>query len=313
MKKQLLLAAFAVAALTAGAQVTYVRNDLPSYFQVIPGEFIQNGQPEIVLTYGHDEVDSTGWDYISYLDSVVLYNSNLQNIGRLNSDYGTYSYFYVADWLEDTVAMEKPLYPVAINYQDIDAHGAFVDIESEFMFSQTLFNNDAEYEYLLPVIPSGQTCYEESVHVTAFNIMSGSEVVGTIQPPAGSNFAGTYVIMYKLGNQLYLLFEIRDENSEYEYSIAWYRINRQTSTVTLVEEMPVSVHPTLVRRGGDVTVELGEGASAHEISVVNGLGQTVKRIPVAEGQREVHINTGDLGSGVNFIGSKRGTTKIVVK
>ena len=95
---------------------------------------------------------------------------------------------------------------------------------------------------------------------------------------------------------------------------AWYRIDQQSQSVALVETTPMSVRPTVANRGQDITVELGDGTQASELEVVNALGQTVKRVPVQPGQREVRINTADLGHGMNLINSrKQGAVKIIVK
>lgn len=81
--------------------------------------------------------------------------------------------------------------------------------------------------------------------------------------------------------------------------------------------VPFSVRPTVMDRGQEIVVELDEGANAREIDVVNALGQTVKRVPISAGQREVRINSVDLGSGMNFINTRtadgHATVKIIVR
>ena len=46
-------------------------------------------------------------------------------------------------------------------------------------------------------------------------------------------------------------------------------------------------------------------------------GQAVKRVPVAAGQREVRINSSDMGSGMSLISIRapesQGTVKIIVR
>ncbi|MBR1835124.1 MAG: T9SS type A sorting domain-containing protein [Bacteroidales bacterium] len=106
-------------------------------------------------------------------------------------------------------------------------------------------------------------------------------------------------------------------NSVGENKLRFYRIDRQMQKIEPVASVPFSVRPTVMERGQEIVVELDEGSNAREIEVVNALGQTVKRVPVAAGQREVRINSADMGSGMNFISTRttegQGTVKIIVR
>jgi hypothetical protein len=70
-------------------------------------------------------------------------------------------------------------------------------------------------------------------------------------------------------------------------------------------------------REQQITVELGEGNNARVITVVNELGQVVKRVPVEEGQREVTIPARELNSGLNVVNTRtkqgQGSCKIIVQ
>lgn len=82
-------------------------------------------------------------------------------------------------------------------------------------------------------------------------------------------------------------------------------------------QLPISVFPTMPAREEQITVELGEGTNATEITVVNSLGQVVKRVSVEEGQRTVIIPANELGSGLNVVnarnGQSQGSCKIIVR
>ena len=66
-----------------------------------------------------------------------------------------------------------------------------------------------------------------------------------------------------------------------------------------------------------ITVELGEDIDAIEITIVNSLGQVIKRIPLENGQREITIPASELGTGLNLINTHtqqgQGSCKIIVR
>ena len=66
-----------------------------------------------------------------------------------------------------------------------------------------------------------------------------------------------------------------------------------------------------------ITVELGEGNNAKEVTVVNSLGQVIKRVPMEEGQRQITIPAQELNSGLNVVNTRtqqgQGSCKIIVR
>ena len=79
----------------------------------------------------------------------------------------------------------------------------------------------------------------------------------------------------------------------------------------------MTVHPTLANRGQQITVQLGEGSNAQQVSVINSNGQTIQQIPVEPGQHEVRINTSNLNTGMHFLNAlghdNQTTSKIIIK
>ena len=79
----------------------------------------------------------------------------------------------------------------------------------------------------------------------------------------------------------------------------------------------MTAFPTMPSRDQQITVELGEGNNAREITVVNELGQVVKHVPVQDGQREVVIPARDLSTGLNVLSARtkqgKGSCKIIVR
>ena len=104
-----------------------------------------------------------------------------------------------------------------------------------------------------------------------------------------------------------------DDYREYQL----YLIQRGAGVVKVNEPLPISAFPTLLNREQQITVELGEGNNAKEITVVNSNGQVVKRVPVEEGQRTITIPANDLGRGLNVLNTRtdrgQGSCKIIVQ
>lgn len=209
-----------------------------------------------------------------------------------------------------------------------------VDISGMYL-TQTLFNDDSKFEYVVPhfdenydmVYTSGVHNGEErEVHVirkSGYDVYNeDGDLVTTIRCADDETWAdGPHIVVWDNILMFYGKVHDKTDYNPYEESSTskfnFYRIDRQTQKVEKVASVPFSVKPTVMERGQEIVVELDEGSSAREIEVVNGMGQTVKRVPVAAGQREVRINSAEMGSGMNFISTRsaegQGTVKIIVR
>ena len=121
--------------------------------------------------------------------------------------------------------------------------------------------------------------------------------------------------IFKLDNKYYLeVYEfIPYEENRYHL----YYISQSQGFTEVDTPLPISVFPSIANRGQQITVELGEGNNATEVTVVNGLGQVIKRVPVQEGQRQITIPTQELNSGLNVVNTRtlqgQGSCKIIVQ
>ena len=79
----------------------------------------------------------------------------------------------------------------------------------------------------------------------------------------------------------------------------------------------MNVSPTIANRSDNITVTLGADSDAKEIRVINAQGQTIKTIPVTEGQKTVTFSAQGMSQGVNIINApekgENNTQKIMVK
>ena len=169
------------------------------------------------------------------------------------------------------------------------------------IFTQNLFNADDNYEYI-------------EVFETGWNIKStNGAVVQAIDTEEGFWTMDGGGIM-KIDDVYYLLLTQRNET---ERKAQIYRIDQTTGITKVDVELPIFVFPTMADRSQQITVELGEGNNAKEITVVNSSGQVVKRVPMEEGQREITISARELGTGLNVVNTRTeqgsGSCKIIVR
>lgn len=340
MKKNvLILAAMASLGMTLNAQtlVTSMERSLGGY---IHKDFTSDHNAMLIFGFG-DEDDNT----------FLIYNSSLQLAKTLTLDLGTYTNYGTEEryhnrvlqytWGDTTERQQNICYS---NYLDFDNNS---DMPSS-VFTQTLFNNDSKFEYVVPRYNGAYTYeytkrenvwidgywddvqnewidgYYDSVDVThrytrtkveALDVKNeDGTVVNSISLPADALSFDDDLAVIKLGGVYYLIVEAWQANSHKMY---FYRLDHQSSSIQQVAEIPINVFPSVADRSQTITVELGEGTNASEVQVINTLGQVVKTVPVQAGQRKVQLRASDLNSGMHIVGTRshegKGACKIIVK
>lgn len=324
----------------------------------IPATFMSNQQPGIAtVTLNLDNpINST----------LTIYNNNFQTIGSpiavpltttsagswreeiLDQNTGEWVNSYGDEYEENAI-----LAPVITPYVEIGNSG--IEAISVFAVSQILFNQDADIEYLVPVVSTtteihgpwqteyydettGQwreTLYREvetRVEATGFNIIkAGGAVAGTITLPTGYSVPAVEedgvvvfaIAIAKFLNSYYIVVPATNENADDEmdeFKVFVYSVvpGSGLQSINLVsDELPINIFPTLVKQGGEITVDLGENTDAREIRVIDQTGRVVKTVPVQAGQRQVKVNTCNINPGVNFInalcGKQTSSYKVVVR
>lgn len=266
---------FIISAMTimVGANAQTMIGPGPSpYAYSIPAEFSANNQTNLAI------VNENG--------TMAIYNNNLTQIQSF------------------------PLPQIDNNsrlrWEIVDFDGPYVE-NGRVVITQTLFNNDNEYEFLV-------IFFDEETHNTQGGaIVSQNGSILWTWHASGDNIGEPFIV--KWGGQYYIV--ANEENPEQPEEIlnsTWYRIDRQTQSISRVDNVPFNVFPTVADRNSDITVQLEEGANAREIVVVDAMGREVKSVPVAQGQREVKINTSGLNTGLGFVTDRRSSAvKIIVR
>ncbi len=204
---------------------------------------------------------------------------------------------------------------------------ACLDID-DIVLSQTLFNTDDLYEYVIPVLEAVDCSYKneyekvegQKVRAVGFKVVSqNGAVVSEVRYPAGYySYGGECLDLYIMDDVNYLLAEVRNEQEE-RYHIV-YEINPKSASLSMVSApRRVSVSPATPVKGTDVTVDLGEAAGEDcLVNVVSASGRAVMSIRVEPGANGTRIDTGRLERGlyivtVNDGKNSREATKIVVR
>lgn len=192
----------------------------------------------------------------------------------------------------------------------------FINIDnSEFMqelgikFSQTLFNNDEKFEYLIPE-------YEEETYLTAeedrdydgiidykeyytsyynikgYNIYSNGEKIGYLNIPI------TIRRFFVFGGETYIsgYYENYEEEIYNEYI---YRLNRSTNSVEqITEPTPVKITP----KREYVNIEFKETTSEDcELIITSADGRLCKKSTIKAGSENTTYDTRALANGIyNF-------------
>lgn len=280
MKRFYLIAALLSMTLMANAQLQDTGKSLTERYQYVTPRQFTYGSKLFIYTMTKEG------DGENMKTTFTIYNDDIEKIHS----------FVASGDIED---------PDFMNYDEYSGP------EEGFRISQTLFNTDEKYEYIRYEYENNS---EEKPH--GFSIVQED---GTILQTIRSTNEISNVAILKLNGKLYLdVAEIIGEDSNWGYILTdvFYRIDQKANSIKRIDTpMGMVVRPAIADRNEQITVDLD--SDAREIQVVNAAGQTVKRIPVGEGERQVTFNTRGLGSGVNVVRAtgrnRQASSKFIVK
>ena len=257
------------------------------------------------------------------------------------------SYSY-GEWIESG---ETKTYEELVNYGlgfiNYDTDQLMFDDEAGdgLCLTQTLFNEDAQYEYLYFPISGykrsnnnypddpyqysdkGESySYTQEQDVYYYSVFAGFEIksesgatLQSITFPNGFEMEGLTAEIIKLSNEYYIICTgMMNENP----AMLVYKINRAAQSVQqLGAPVQMSAYPNPVNRNNTVTILLsGEnaGKGLTELQVTNLQGQVVDRHIVPAGQQQATIPANNFAPGMNIIrvqqnGQTVGSAKIVAK
>lgn len=214
-----------------------------------------------------------------------------------------------------------------------------VDMD-DFKISQTLFNNDGMYEYVLPVIQ----IYEEEQFGTEYLDGVGNYEVKTVSQrervvgykvcnefrqevsrlTLPADYIGDYLEVVDFGDKRYLTVGAYKEadNGNHVYYTLVYKIDPNASGVMQLvgDPIEVTVAPRVTRRSTPITVKFsGEDNGGDRQVMVTGVnGMTVMTMKVAAGETSANIDTSRLSEGMYVVtvvenGKKIENCKVIIR
>ena len=243
--------------------------------------------------------------YFSSIPAAFTNNGHSYVVFDFSNDNHTYNFsIYQSDFTTHVIGINNVM-----------VLGGYIDYDNlrdyNLLFTQNLFNTDDSFEYIEAEGVFDPTYYEWMS--TALHVKStDGNTLWSFNAEEGYNCSG---YLFKLDNKYYLLVNEYKVYEEHRYHL--YFISQSQGLTEVKTELPISVFPSIANRGQQITVELGEGNNATEVTVINGLGQVIKRMPVQKGQRQVIIPAQDLNSGLNVVNTRtqqgQGSCKIIVR
>ena len=211
-----------------------------------------------------------------------------------------------------------PLYPISESCDDM----------VEVPVTQTLFNNDEKYEWIISDISALPVSYTneyervsgEELFETGFKIVSeDGTVIETVAYPAGLHCGYNSLNLLIVDNRYYILAELLNTEYTEDYYVI-YELSRATGMLDMVgEPMLMKVHPTAPVRGTTVDVEIGSTTGNRIVLGLTGSdGRTVISRFLEPGTAPTSIDTSRLTQGVYVVtvtdaAGTRDATKIIVR
>ena len=285
--------------------------------------FYPNGE------YNYYRYENYGYQYPQSYFRYDKSTSYLYECYDAYSEASTYTDTWKEPTREDYSATPKPLSTRKLS--DVDT--------KTFYLSQTLFNEDNAYEYVVPIYTAFDfeeesmgwdeakqqevVAYKRSgkvIRITGFRIVNESgATVNTIVFDSNFYSYGDFNIIDLDGN-IYLAVDgqLTKSATEIVSAIVVYTVDPQTSSVRQISmEEGMHISPTMPRRSEMITITLeGNSDQPRQVNIVNATGKTVKRIVVPAGQRRIQVNAGELSPGLNIVnvnGQKTQACKIIVR
>lgn len=274
------------------------------------------------------------------VDSLTL-SGDRQQCGKYSGTLKYYGPSLTGAWKEDPEKSDERSFeirPINLYYYDM----ASLYDDGHFLITQNLFNADKAYEYVVPICQlSVEITTEtdsdgdgEADQITTwygctypgFKIMQDNgNVVATIMLDEGyslNTYDSDFTFVH-FENKNYIVANVQKAGNDgkTEYASVFYAITPgDASSIKAVrtERTGVKATPEFARKSEMVVVDFRGIENAKLLSVVNGNGQTVMQVPVANGQTSYRLNTSNLPAGLYVVKVDNGkrmteSCKIVVR
>lgn len=275
--------------------------------EVLPTAYSYNMQAQL---YTNHYIEGSEHEYI-------IYDHNLKEIKRLRINHNP------------TMPIDGKLgynYADYTNLTDSNPH------TKSLHFTQTLFNSDEHYEYIVPMHESQpiEIPYEDPIYpIYGFKIVStNGNVLASVEYPddlrQSANFSTVPDIYVSENNIVIVMSTIKKSDiSSYTPIPTYlaYNIDRSELGSTIQPKLTnriSGVSPTLITNNEPINIELGDIDTNCRIDIFNTNGAIVYSTTVTSGTSHITVPTYTLPRGVNIVHISDGnsinkSTKVVVR
>lgn len=293
--------------------VEYEKTVMPTFTEdCLKIEQLDNGDRKIMYDYSKMDLSFVGPIENQYFHYEVFgekYPSRylIEHDGKVKLCAAIYR-MTLGDWMDKGEQIEDfttVLSPIRLSY--INLNNNFQCQDGEFLVSQTLFNGDEKFEYIVPKVKlvagtQDQTNLDTSIgsnkeeiqrktlvskesQVAMVGVQVVSEDGSVVKDIDFESFDGT-IYMYGadviiIGKNTYLAFGVNGKT-------IFFKIDRTTSSIKKVEKVcgALRVSPSIVNKGNVINVDFGKDSkNDSEISVFSASGAKVKSVKVPAGQK----------------------------
>lgn len=275
--------------------------------EVLPTAYSYNMQAQL---YTNHYIEGSEHEY-------VIYSHNLKEIKRLRINHNP------------TMPIDGKIgynYADYTNLTDSNPH------TKSLHFTQTLFNSDEHYEYIVPMHESQpiEIPYEDPIYpIYGFKIVStNGNVLASVEYPddlrQSANFSTVPDIYVSENNIVIVMSTIKKSDiSSYTPIPTYlaYNIDRSELGSTIQPKLTnriSGVSPTLITNNEPINIELGDIDTNCRIDIFNTNGAIVYSTTVTSGTSHITVPTYTLPRGVNIVHISDGnsinkSTKVVVR
>lgn len=244
-------------------------------------------------------------------------------------------YNYIPDELEEISRNNSRVYN-AFYRAEIEYLDCMADVDDVMAtISQNLFNDDDNYEFLLPELAlfesssynnyTGVKTIDYQYEEIGFKIVSenGTILHRLLINEEKDNDVRCSAYVLGLGEKRYLVVEsYRIENDDLtDEIIRFYEIKKDGSGIQKVREMRggMNIRPTIADRDAQITITLDDESNVARELIITGMnGQLVERRTIPVGENTVKVSAAMMRSGMyNFTLQKKGEIvdngKVIVK
>ncbi len=328
--------------LNAQQHITITSDEHSLY--VIPAEFTHDSKPKI-HSYSKESINTRGDYETGTFKSIKVYNDELSEVASIEYNPDRFL-LYQHQHADLNWSIDAPLVVVSESFNYVDwVSMRFLDLRkgtvlgdpyADVILTQTLFNDDEKYEYIVPKYrleehreehresgdfgPIEDVYIDVDCYITGLEVKSedGSTVYSLDFDTERDSDIECCVVLWE--DKTYLAIT---DDSDHGYTCDMYLLKRESSNISLVKTGNINgikLYPSATRKNTMVTVDLGGKTKDSDgtIFVTDTNGRTVYSKHVDTGIDSIQIPTHRLISGLyivslNTADNSYETAKLIVK